>query len=70
MFPEDAEKTITSLFASRMIDREIKFEEVMDNPDDDPEEEVLGRQYQVGGTANASSSSSRPATKRESDCSS
>lgn len=48
MFPQDAEKTLASLLASRMIDREIKYEEVMDNPDDDPEEDVLGRQYEVG----------------------
>ena len=47
MNPDSAEETISSLFASRMIDREIKYEEVMDNPDDDPVEEVLERQYEV-----------------------
>ena len=47
MFPDDAEKTLTSLITSKMIGREVKYIQVLDNPEDESDEVVLQRGYMV-----------------------
>lgn len=47
MFPDDAEKTLTNIIRSKMIGREVKYETITDNPEDEDESVVLSRSYNV-----------------------
>lgn len=48
MDPSSPEKTLTDLFGSEMIGKQIHYAQVEDNPEDDPNLDVLTRTYEVG----------------------
>jgi len=42
-----AEKTLSNLFGSKMIGKEIHYAQIEDNPEDDPNLDILTRTYEV-----------------------
>jgi hypothetical protein len=43
----NAEKTLTNLMNSRMINEEIQFKQLMDNFNNDLNSDILNRKYEV-----------------------